>query len=108
MEIIDLKKLNVKERLKIDPKINEVLPKMHDLNDNLTLKDMPTINLINPREINKNLLQASEIMPEIKAPLNVFEQAEKSLKELQNFEFKNLDVDTFYDKELKRVNRLLI
>jgi hypothetical protein len=106
MEIIDLKKLNVKERLKIEPKLDKFLPKMHDLNDNVSLKKIPSINLIETRELNKNLLPSSEIMPE--HSLNVFEQAEKSLTELQNFEFKNLDVDNFYDKELKRVNRLLI
>ena len=105
MEIIDLKKLNVKEKLKIGPEINNIFPKMHDLNDNFTLKKIPSVNLIEPKEINKNLLHTSEIMPE---SLNVFEQAEKSVKELRNFEFKNLDIDTFYDKELKRVNRLLI
>jgi hypothetical protein len=101
MEIIDLKKIDGYE--KMEPKINTVFTNIHNLNNQS--KKIRPISIINPKEIGKNLLPSSEIIPE---HLNVFEQAEKSLKELQEFEFKNLDIETFYDKELERVKRLLI
>lgn len=108
MEIIDLKKLNVRGRLKKESKLANINPKMHDLNNHFLLKKIPSSNFFK-RGFDSNLLQSPEIMPEMMlATMDVFEQAEKSLGELHNFELKNLDVELFYDGEIKRFNRLLL
>ena len=105
MEIIDLKKLNVNERLNIQPNIT--IPKLND-RFLLTESFQEKPAFLEKRQLSENLktdLNFSELMH--KTP-SILVQAENSWKEIEEFEFKNLDIDNFYNKEMKRVNRLLI
>jgi len=108
MEIIDLKKLNLKERVKPEINIQGILPELNTFNDNFQLREasLSKTDLQEKRQSNKNFRHSSELEPV--HSFSVFEQAIQSWKEIENFEFKKMDADFFYDKELKRFNRLLI
>ncbi len=109
MEIIYLKKLNVRKRLEMNSKIDVSIPKMSSFDDNFLLKETPKTDLLDRTQFNKDLMPSFKLMPEeiMNPPLNVSEQAEKSTKEINDFEFKNLDVNSYNQSVINRHRQFL-